>query len=79
MFLIYIKFCKINLRYAYFGLSPFLMLFVFLYFLVTVRKNPICKNATENEVVMVIKQWFRTAGDRDGGRSKRNINRMKMM
>lgn len=45
--------------------------FIYLYILETVRKNRFTSNATDSEICNVIKDWFRFAGDREGGRKKR--------
>ncbi|XP_031348267.1 uncharacterized protein LOC116174475 [Photinus pyralis] len=39
--------------------------------LVTVRKNPLCRDTNKQEVENSIKIWLRNASDRDGGRNKR--------
>lgn len=41
--------------------------FIYLYILETVRKNRFTSNATDSEICNVIKDWFRFAGDREGG------------
>lgn len=39
----------------------------------SVRRNPEHKNATSASIEKVMKDWFRTARDRDGGRRRRGI------
>ena len=36
-----------------------------------VRRNHETRGASDHDIETVIKQWFRTAGDRDGGRRRR--------
>ena len=36
-----------------------------------VRRNPSCSTATDVQIADAIKQWFYWAGDREGGRKKR--------
>ncbi|XP_062576465.1 uncharacterized protein LOC134238352 isoform X2 [Saccostrea cucullata] len=37
----------------------------------TIRKNRLCATSTDSEIAVIAKDWFRFAGDRDGGRKKR--------
>ncbi|KAK0152149.1 hypothetical protein N1851_006459 [Merluccius polli] len=37
-----------------------------------VRRNPRCKDASEQEVEHLLKRWFYLASDRDGGRKRRS-------
>uniref|UniRef100_A0A0F8AF82 DUF4806 domain-containing protein n=1 Tax=Larimichthys crocea TaxID=215358 RepID=A0A0F8AF82_LARCR len=36
-----------------------------------VRRNPDCSSATDNDIAKAIRRWFYWAGDRNGGRRKR--------
>lgn len=47
--------------------THFMNSFIYLYILETVRKNRFTSNATDSEICNVIKDWFRFAGDREGG------------
>ncbi|XP_030294398.1 uncharacterized protein LOC115594438 [Sparus aurata] len=42
-----------------------------------VRRNPACSSATDSEISKAIQKWFYWAGDRDGGRRKRQDARTK--
>lgn len=44
---------------------------IYVFFIVSVRQNPNCTNATITEVENVIKTWLRNAPDREGGRLRR--------
>lgn len=50
--------------------THFMNSFIYLYILETVRKNRFTSNATDSEICNVIKDWFRFAGDREGGEEK---------
>lgn len=39
--------------------------------LVSVRSNPLAEKCTDKEVQAAMINWFRTAGDREGGRIRR--------
>ena len=40
-----------------------------------VRRNPVTCRATDNDVADVIKDWLKHAGDREGGRARRERRR----
>lgn len=68
--------CIIAFNEAFRGYSRFSksVCFVSVYMLLlleAVRRNPACSSATDNEIAKAIKKWLYWAGDRDGGRRKR--------
>ena len=43
------------------------------FFVGAVRKNKLTTSATDNEIDTIMKDWFRYAKDREGGRKKRAL------
>lgn len=52
---------------------PIILFHLKIFFLESVLKHQDYKQATSAEIEKVLREWFRTARDRDGGRRKRDV------